>query len=479
MSTFHEVLAIAPGRELDAFPVRLRQVMTLEAFANTDMADAFVALDAFYAEHHDIAPAGDFERIACLLAPPAPEGDGYADLRPGAERIGNLTLFTPPADPVDHGLRTMTSYYGACDEGLSLAQAAWQERAEVKALLRMLHMATRRQGCVTVPATWTAGTLDMHVAGPLWWIRLVEGLALYDGIECPDVDALHDLARWLFAAGTDTADHAAFYLWDEVLVQHATGNPAGTIDGMALAAWLPQGHPRFDRLVGELLASPNAAVRWHAALQLVQRPSVGCLAALATAAQRETAWAAAVDQVRALRLIGGEAAFDALLAIATEGATASARGLAARALAWVERCPHGRLRIGALLRQGNPVRRRIGAEALVEARRGTVFGRGGLLAGPEERQFLDELRRYLHAPLDNEPPAVLVRMLGTGLVSVEIEREGGDIARVRCLSMGGTPLVDDRERPRALAAMLARLGVSNLADCRLDDDAMGALLQRR
>lgn len=459
---FHEVLQIEPGREAAAFPLRLRQLLKLEGFEPGYSADGLAVLDALYEAH--LRPgdsAGDFALLALRLEQQAGVG-----ARPA-----------PPRDDADDGLRFISGFDGLAEEACALAHFARYEHPLVRELCRLLVLETRRrEGAVALPAHWTAGHFTNLVRMPLWSVWLARDLSCYWGQENPWWEALTALARRLFA-DPDTLDQAALELWDEALVQHATGNPCGAADALRLAHELPAGHYRAERMIEPLLASDSPPVRWRAAELLAERPAPRLLEPLRQAAEAETAHVALTAQIVALRRLGGGAAFEALTALALAARHDDGARLAARALAWVEHCPDRDERLRRLVRDRDRRVSAVGAAAYTEAKFHGLFAFGGGLAARQEQRLLDALRSWVRQAPSAPAPALLAAAFAEGGASVRVDADdAGRPGRVRVLTAGGTPLVDDHERQQELAARLARLPATGLAAWDLPDEDIQRLL---
>jgi hypothetical protein len=118
----------------------------------------------------------------------------------------------------------------------------------------------------------------------------------------------------------------------------ADGEWGGVVDALSLGEDLPALHPRGRALLqsNNLVTASSPGVRLAAARFLHRRPHIELIPAVTQALLTEGKRTVAAPFVVALRVIGGEAAFDALLQVATEAKADETRRLAARALASVE-----------------------------------------------------------------------------------------------------------------------------------------------
>lgn len=475
---FQKVLAIEPGHEADAFPVRLRSLLTLEAFWQVDWRPTFEDLDALYAERLPDQRPGDFRELASRMEeeevdlPADPTlARGEPSFKLGRETV-SFASSRETTEGAGDGLRFITGFSGLADEERGRYYLGWLDHPTIRRLCAMLVLETRRQGATAVPPSWTDGNIANLIRSPIWSVYVTRGLSYYWCQENPLWEALRACARFLFSS-PQTLDRAAFELYDEILVQHSKGNVSGALDGIRLLHELPLDHLRVEQVIAELIQSENAAVRAGVAELLACSPRGRFVSVTSRLAKEETAFLAVQSQIKALRLMGGRGGFDGLLEVATKSGYDYGAKLAARALAWVEHYPERSSRIRQLVLDRDRKTSAAASAAFVEAKYQSIFSFGGVLASEDEARALELIRGYVRSAPGEPLPAELDEAFAARRLSIAVDAGDDDLpVRVRILTAGGTPLVDDQQRPRELAARIARLPSVELPGWEMSDEEL-------
>jgi hypothetical protein len=353
---YREVLGVRPGREDARFYLLLRSLLPYHAHPG-GKAD----IDAWLAAREAIPDGGAHTTYLAWVSSVAPE-----------------FLEVPPFHP---------SYI----PGEKFVEELQQRFAP---LLTALLIDARMQGATVVPAAWGRDSVAASwrsrdaVNDPRHWrIYSAEGVVYYEGQTSAEFDALRAFARDLFAEqGHTPGINAAFHLWDVTKMLVADHDWGGVVDALSLAECLPPLHQRGRALLQshQLVTAPSPGVRRAAASFLQCHPHIEVMPDLVEALLREEKCIVAAAQVVALRVMGGEAAFDALLDVATHATADDARRLASRALASVDSYPERQKRITRLVLDRNPRRRAAGTTALSETKHGSIYDEGGTLATAAE-----------------------------------------------------------------------------------------------
>ncbi|MBU0909702.1 MAG: hypothetical protein KJ717_09050 [Proteobacteria bacterium] len=336
---FHQVLNIPARDELSFFSSTLRQILSFKAMAP---------------EKNELDELGDAYEALC----PNEKNEFIAMVTALRRKSG---LSEPP----------------------SLAEL------NIYGLFRPLLMDTRMRGAVMIPPEWTPDSVALtfdsgkgDIGDPRQWrIYLHDGISYYLGQDNALFAALVSYAQHLFADKA-AVEQAALYLWDEIGMLAYSEDYGGIIDGLKLAAYLPSDHYRVERILSDynLLSSQSAGIRLAAAkLAECHRPQ-GCINSLKDLLIAETAGLAWEAQIRALRAIGGEDSFNALLEAAQNSTNSKAAQLASRALAWVMNYPERAGRLVKLCASRDFRLSVIGSKAFAESRHHSVFSYGGDLA---------------------------------------------------------------------------------------------------
>ena len=236
-----------------------------------------------------------------------------------------------------------------------------------------------------VAASWRSYLLDQDPRQFL--VYSAGGLAYYVGQKNPVFDALRAFAHDLFASEAPGIG-GAFHLWDVTGMLVHDGEWGGVVDALALAEELPYLHSRGRSMLQSyrLVTAASAGVRLAAARFLHSHPHVELMPDVVQALMTEKHRTLAAKLVVALRVMGGEAGFDALLRVATEAEADLTRRLASRAMAHVENYPEKTKRITKLVLDRDPMRRTAGTAALSESKHGSIHDEGGILASSTEHK---------------------------------------------------------------------------------------------
>jgi len=294
-------------------------------------------------------------------------------------------------------------------------------------LYRPLLMDTRMRGAVKIPPEWTPDSAVITFASSKgdigdprgWMIYLCYGISYYLGQKNDLFSALTGFARYLFSRQAALED-AALALWDEIGMLIHDGDYGGVIDGLKLAAELPPKHYRIVRILSDnrLLSSPSAGIRQAAAKLVERKRPEGYIEDLKECLIAETAALAWEAQIRALRAVGGEAAFEVLLEAARTATSPKAGRLAARALAWVMNYPERNARFVKLCASRDSRISAIGATAYSEFRHHSVFSYGGDLATDEENDLRDAFFDLMEKRANPDQEAVLRNAFESGRIRV-------------------------------------------------------------
>lgn len=396
---FHQVLNIPVGDELRFFAANLKRILSFKA-----MAPEHSELDELNNAYANLCPGGEKEFPALVQV-----------LR---SRAG---IQEPPT---------------AAD-------------LDTMGLYRPLLMDTRMRGAVLIPPEWTPDSFVMtftsgkgEIGDPrAWMIYLCYGISYYLGQRNDLFSALVSFARYLFNHQA-ALDEAALYLWDEIGMLNYDEDFGGVMDALTLATELPPGHYRVERILSDysLLSSPSAGIR-QAAAKLVEccRPAefINDLKECLIAETAALAWEA---QIRALRAVGGVAAFEALLEAAQNLKNPNANRLASRALAWVMNYPERNGRLTKLCASRDSRVSAIGATAYADYRHHSIFSYGGDLATDEENALRDGFYDLMEKRATEDQLALLQEAFESGRVQVQT---GDDAVRANVGEDGAVVATND------------------------------------
>ena len=365
-----------------------------------------------------------------------PEGDEPGFFAANLKRILNFKAMAPEhseLDDLNHAFQAL------CPDGNkefpALVQALRKKAgilepptvAELGALglSRPLLMDTRMRGAVRIPPEWTPDSAVFTFASTKgdigdprrWWIYLCYGMSYYLGQKNDYFSALVSFARYVFTH-QPALEEAALTLWDEIGMLIHDGDYGGVMDGLTLAAELPPQHYRIARILSDnmLLSSSSAGIRMAAAKLVERKRPEGYIEGLKESLLTETAALAWEAQIRALRAVGGEAAFEALLEAARTVTNPNANRLAARALAWVMNYPERNARLAKLCASRDSRVSSIGTTAYSELRHHSVFSYGGDLATDEENDLKDGFYDLMEKRANPDQAAVLRKAFESGRV---------------------------------------------------------------
>ena len=352
----------------------------------------------------DIGPAGAradarFYTLLTEWLPYRAHPGGEADLRAWADARAEL-----PDGPATSFLAWLTHAAPAFldvmpahpHHALTMTPAQLDERQQAfDPVLAALLIETRQQGATVVPACWgddnvsaTWRSRGLTHDPREWTIQCAGGVACYTGQSSPVFEALRACTRDLCAGDDGSTPGGAFHLWDVTGMLVGQQDWGGVVDALSLAEELPPLHPRGLRMLASygLVAHASAGVRLAAARFLQRHPHPDAAGDLVETLLAEHAGTVAAPQVVALRVIGGEIGFDALLRVATRAVRDETRRLAARALAHLDpvTLPDRDRRVTKLLLDRDADRRAAGAVALSESKHGSRLDRGGELATADE-----------------------------------------------------------------------------------------------
>ena len=463
---FREILQVEPGRELDVFFTRLRDVLTLNGYLNPPFSEKYVQLDKAYREHLSPEQQGDFNALARKLESAMdfnawqPDTEKKISLGGGWGAMMHISDKgagddDEPEDP--YQVNFMSGFWGAGDQKRGLEHIHWLGHPDIRKLLAFLMLEARRQGFVIVPSEWTAGNIAIYGSWPFWSIYVRDGIAYYESQNTPVFEALRSYLGYLVSK-EDSKKMASFYLYDEIMFRHAQNDFGGTIDGIALLDELPDGDHRIERSIQELLESPNSGVRTRIAELAGRHPYPKLRNQIYQLAMKETAHLAVIAYIKALRLMGGEESFDLLFDIARGAASTFAAYLGNRALAWVESCPDTDTRLSALCRSKKSKDRRIGVNALNERKHYSILAFGKELATDDETDLFENVKAFVQEHANESQIQALNEWFAKNRIGItKISSPTGLVQEAQIVSGGGVPIISDKEHPEKFCKMLGAL----------------------
>jgi hypothetical protein len=266
---------------------------------------------------------------------------------------------------------------------------------------RDLLIAVRLEGHVDFPSHWIDQLAGAHIESlvvstpssrafpmlPTWRVTFHdEGCGEYCGQANASFNALNALTRAL-AIDANTRATAAFDLWVAVDWCDIKRDYGGAVDGISLVRWFPPDTPHIDRIIKDALCSQSVGVQvagaraldWH---PLQEVAGSGGIADLARQTKHDYAFRAFV---RALRVVGGEQGFEALLKVSCDAPLQFSRN-AVRALAWTRHLEDVDQRLRKLV--FSRVRRisEAAGQAISERTHHSVSSEGGWLATDDEKR---------------------------------------------------------------------------------------------
>ncbi len=365
---FHSRLKIRPGEELERFPLLLQDALTFGAASleTSPLQAELEVLDGLYAllsvDRDDFFTlAEELNRRPELIASLEKEGSG--------------------------NFQMVYAFRGYTEGGAIYRHSVIQSRDLIHALMPFLILQVRRTAFCRVSDDWTAGGMVISVTSPNWSTVIQDSAALY----CMQTNTLFasllECARGLFAC-SDTGEKASLILKKEIESSIAKGNLSGAIDGLMIADEMPADEPILAEILDLFWDSNNPGLLWAALYVCDRHPFQQFISRIHSLAMEEKRTGFAAAQIRALRLMGGEQAFNALLDLGNSAPLPETRKLAARALAWVVDYPSLKERILALCRSKDRIPRQLGMTALSESKYHSVFSEGKNLASRAEKERL-------------------------------------------------------------------------------------------
>ncbi|HAG11820.1 MAG TPA: hypothetical protein DCK76_10720 [Desulfotomaculum sp.] len=365
---FHSRLKIRPGEELERFRPLLQDALTFGSFSQktSPFQAELEVLDGLYA-----LLSVDRDNFLTL----AEELNRRPELIASLEKKGNGNF------------QMVYAFRGYTEGGAIYRHSVIQSRDLIQALMPFLILQVRRTAFCRVPDDWTAGGMVISVTSPNWSTVIQDSAALYCMQMNPLFASLLDCARNLFAC-SETEKEASLILKKEIESSIAKGNFSGAIDGLMIADEMSEDDPILAEILGLFLVSDNPGLLWAALYVCDRHPFQQFISRIRSLALEEKRAGFAVAQIRALRLMGGEQAFNALLDLGSSAQMPETRKLAARALAWVVDYPFLEERVLALCRSKDRIPRQLGMTALSESKYHSVFSEGKNLASRVEKEHL-------------------------------------------------------------------------------------------
>ncbi len=442
---FYPRLRLEPGRELEMFPARLRDVVELrEELSAAPWPQHRRALDDLYRRHGSSPGQASFAQVIAAEEKATDSGDEGIRLHEIGEAISALER-PASANYAPRAVEFDAAYYGYGTDSDYKNWMLWATHSRIDALFELALDECRRSGGMAIPHHWTPSTLSISASNELWKCKFRDGHAFYMGSVAPRFDDLvlfagtllvSEPSPWLLegnGSGWDQIEAnrvTAFHAWDAAMSYHANGHYAEAIDTLRVLQLVGCHHPRIELITREFLDSQNIGVRHAVAGMLLAHAYTAGDPTLSPALMSDVAKSACVETERAiaenliytLRLQGGEPCFDALLEVARKAETPYARDAASRALAWVPRVPQRLGRLAELARSRDRRTSRAAVNGLKEAKMHGLFSREGEFVSAMERSVHDALRRFLKSGgLDNDAEQALEYAFGNGFVRLEIE----------------------------------------------------------
>jgi len=364
-SDFHSRLNIRPGEELDRFSPLLQDALTFGAVSlkTNPLQAELEALDSLYT-----LVSVDRDDFITL----AEELNRRPELTASLEKEGS------------DNFQMVYAFRGYTEGGAIYRHSVIQSRDLIHALMPFLILQVRKTAFCRVPDDWTAGGMVISVTSPNWSTVIQVSVALYCMQTNPLFASLLECARDLFACN-EKGKEASLILKKEIESSIAKGNLSGAIDGLMIADEMSANDPILAEILDIFLSSDNPGLLWAALYVCDRHPFQQFISRVRSLALEEKRAGFAAAQIRALRLIGGEQAFNALLDLGSSAPMPETRKLAARALAWVVDYPSLKERILALCRSKDRILRQIGITALSESKYHSVFSEGKNLASRAEK----------------------------------------------------------------------------------------------
>jgi hypothetical protein len=421
---FHRLLHVEPGRELQLFPSRLEQLLSLSVYSDLRTDELYTGLDKVYSDWLPVSQSGDFLSLAEKLETSGSDSKGLEELI----KVNGEYKFWGYADP-QNGRKHMMLLI----------------RPEIRFLYSLLVLEARRQGALLVPAHWTEGTIVDDIGCVFWNVLIRDGIAYYQGQSAGLFRALRAYLQYL-SAQPATCDEVSFCLFHEIMKRDAEKDYGAVIDGITLLGNIPSDHSVVKMAINALLESPNMGVRRMIAVNASRRRFPDLQARIFELAKKETSQFALESYVNTMRYIGGKDGFDMLLVIAKE--TSYGAQLAGRALAWVESYPDTGKRISELCKSDRFKERQIGVNALSERKQNSIFAFRGELASMEESIFFEAVKAFYNDRADDDQLRMLRDWFSESRVRLENTLgETGEVLESRIVSAGGVPIIIERKCP--------------------------------
>lgn len=491
---FYVRLRLEPGRELDQFPARLRQVVELsDELIHSQWEQRCTALDNLYQRYGQTSSAEHFAQVIAAEESASDPGDEGIKQR----EIGALVFSKIPksADTTPKHVQAEPRYYGYGTDKDFKAWVLWSAHSHIDLLFEYALDECRRSVGIQVPEHWTPSTLMVDMHNGLWKCVMRDGYMFYEGIITPLFHDLVEFAGTLYAAQpmpwliegngpswnqSDAIESAAFHAWDIAMMYYANGCYAESIDTLRILHIVGCFHPRIELIAREFLKADNPSVRHMVAIMLladasdsISEPTLSpaLLSDVVECACTETLRAIAESLVHAIRLQGGKACFEALMEVARKAATSYTRDAASRALAWVPRDPDRPKRLSELVRSRDRRTSNIAIQALKESKIHGLFSREGEFASAMERSIHNAALKFFSGRgRDEEAINELEYAFVHKFIRLEIEGvPGNPDCKVTIMTCNKIPLHVESEHTLEFCGLLNRLPSVNIPQAQLSD----------
>jgi len=222
---------------------------------------------------------------------------------------------------------------------------------------------------------------------PSWRVVLEQGYCEYSGESNQRYSAIEELVDFMVKDYSlhDCVGKSIWMGMDWCIMKHDIG---AAIDSLRLLHRVPQGFPCVSRILAEAFDSEFVGLRLAASdvfefHPINSDPFITALTQLALCAPNKFQ---AQRPIKALRLIGGEDSFQALLSIVKDSLESGVKRLATVAIAWIRNLDDIENRLKTLVFQGDQETSKIASKAISTRKHHSITTDGGPLATREERE---------------------------------------------------------------------------------------------
>lgn len=226
---------------------------------------------------------------------------------------------------------------------------------------------------------------------PNWRLDVEQGFCSYSGQLGSQYEALEEYVKFLIQ---DSSNHKEIgrTIWMAIDWCMLNNDIGGAIDGIRLVKFLPEGFPDIESIFRDALESRFIALQIVCADHVEFHPAqnIHFIELLKSAAINAPNKSQATHFLKALRIIGSDEGFNALLYVATNSPVGNIKSLATTALAWSMNIENIEQRLKKLVFSKNRKISKIASRALTIHRKQSIYSYGAPLATKMEYESWGE-----------------------------------------------------------------------------------------